>query len=227
MTVAAGWRAPTRAAKGEPRASSHASSRAKLGPRSIAFFDFDNTLIHGDVGLLFGRDLYSKGRARRTRGGRVALFLRHLPYLTGMALQASLYKLHARRRSSLVRSSYKGLRGIDAAEFYAAMDAFSHDQVAPRIYPDMAERIRRHVAQGTQCVIVTTGIEPLVAHCVRHLPDPVEVIGCTLLEKEGRLTGKVEGPLFGLDKANILKAYCKAQRVDPGEIEIQHARQFR
>lgn len=188
-----------------------------VGPRAIAFFDFDNTLIHGDAGPLFGRTLYSKRRARRKRGGRAILFLRHLPYITGMALQAGLYKLHARRRSSLVRSSYKGLRGVRADEFYASMDAFAHEHVAPRIYAEMAERIRRHVDDGTQCVIITTGMEPLVEHCVRHLPAPAEVIGCTLGERNGRLTGRVEGPLFGLDKANILKAYCKAQGVDPGD----------
>lgn len=198
-----------------PRAKAAKGKPAR--PGSIAFFDFDNTLIHGDAGPLFGRALYSKRRARRTPGGRAALFLRHLPYITGMATQAVLYKLRARRRSSLVRSSYKGLRGVTATEFYDAMGEFARECVAPRVYPEMAERVRRHVAEGTRCVVITTGMEPLVEHCVRHLPGPVEVIGCILLERDGRLTGHVEGPLFGQDKANILKAYCKAQGVDPGD----------
>lgn len=185
--------------------------------RSIAFFDFDNTIIHGDAGPLFGKTLYGKRRARRTRMGRAQLFLRYLPYIVGMTAQAGLYKVHARRRSSLVRSSYKGLRGVRSEDFYEAMDTFVHEAVVPRIYPEMAERIRDHVAQGTACVIITTGMEPLVEHCVRHLPAPVHVIGCILRERNGRLTGRVEGPLFGVDKANILKAYCKALDVDPAD----------
>lgn len=186
-------------------------------PRSLAFFDFDNTIIHGDAGPLFGRALYGRRRAARKRIGRAALFLRHLPYISGMALQAGLYTVGARRRSSLVRSSYKGLRGTDARDFYDAMQHFVDETVAPRIYPEIAVRIARHAAEGTPCVIITTGMEPLVEHAVRHLPAPVHVIGCILMEKGGRLTGHVEGPLFGVDKANILKAYCKALDVDPGD----------
>ena len=186
-------------------------------PKSLAFFDFDNTIIHGDAGPLFGRALYGRRRAARKRIARAALFLRYLPFISGMAVQAGLYKLHARRRSNLVRSSYKGLRGMAAKDLYESMQAFVDESVAPRIYPEIAERIRRHAADGTPCVIITTGMEPLVERCVRHLPAPVHVIGCILLEKDGRLTGRVEGPLFGVDKANILKAYCKALDVDPAD----------
>lgn len=184
-------------------------------PRSIAFFDFDNTIIHGDAGPLFGRALYSRRRAERKRVGRAVLFLRHLPFISGMALQAGLYKMRARRRSSIVRSAYKGLRGVGTPHFYDSMPAFVDAKVVPRIYPEIADRIRRHQAEGTRCVIVTTGMEPLVRHCARHLPGDVEVIGCTLKERDGVLTGEVEGPLFGVDKANILKAYCRALGVDP------------
>lgn len=184
-------------------------------PSSLAFFDFDNTIIHGDAGPLFGRALYGQRRATRKRVGRVFLFLRHIPFIAAMAMQAFLYKLHARRRSSIVRSAYKGLRGLDAREFYNAMGQFVDEKVAPRIYGEMALRIRRHADEGTACVIITTGMEPLVEQCVRHLPAPVTVIGCHLLQRKGKLTGRVEGPLFGVDKANILKAYCKALGVDP------------
>ena len=201
-----------------PAAKASGPPRAAGGqPTALAFFDFDNTIIHGDAGPLFGRALFSRQRAARKRIGRAALFLRYMPFITGMAVQAGLYKLHARRRSSLVRSSYKGLRGADAKEFYQAMQRFADEAVAPRIYPEVAERIRRHAAEGTACVIITTGMEVLVERCVRHLPAPVHVIGCILDEKRGKLTGRVEGPLFGVDKANILKAYCKALGVDPAD----------
>lgn len=192
-----------------------AVGRAWPKPRALAFFDFDNTIIHGDAGPLFGRALYSRERAQRKRVARAVLFLRHLPFISGMAVQAGLYKVRARRRSSLVRSSYKGLRGVGSPHFYASMQAFVDEAVAPRIYPELAERIRRHVQDGVACVIITTGMEPLVQRSVRHLPAPVHVIGCTLGEKDGKLTGEVDGPMFGLDKANILRAYCKALGIDP------------
>ena len=49
---------------------------APAAPRGAAFFDFDNTLIHGDAGPLFGEDLFAARRARRSRLGRAGLFLR-------------------------------------------------------------------------------------------------------------------------------------------------------
>ena len=82
-------------------------------PRGVAFFDFDNTLIHGDAGPLFGRSLFSARLHERGRLGRARLRARYAPYILWMGLQAGLYKVRARRRSNLVRSAYRGLKGIE------------------------------------------------------------------------------------------------------------------
>jgi phosphoserine phosphatase len=64
--------------------------------------------------------------------------------------------------------------------------------------------------------VITTGMETLVKGAVRHVGSGIEVIGCGLLSgKKGKLTGRVVGPLFGVDKANIIAAYCRALGVDP------------
>lgn len=186
-------------------------------PTGVAFFDFDNTLIDGDAGPLFGRSLYAARRAQGTRLVRAGLFLRHVPYVSSMAVQAGLYKVRARRRSNLVRSAYKGLRGLRTEDFYSAMKDFVDHEVRRRIYPELVRHIRDHLAAGRRCVVVTTGMEPLVERALVHFPKGVEVIGCTLHERKGRLTGHVDGPLFGVDKANIVKAYCKALRIEPGD----------
>ncbi len=186
-------------------------------PSGIAFFDFDNTLIHGDAGPLFGRSLFSGQLHERRFLGRVALRTRYLPYITWMGLQAGLYKLRARKRSSIVRSAYMGLKRVPAAEFDARVDAFVDQEVPPRIYPEVRRHIERHLAAGRRCVVITTGMEPLVRRAVRHFPPGLEVIGCRLLSRGGKLTGKVVGPLFGVDKANILDAYARALGVDPAD----------
>jgi phosphoserine phosphatase len=36
-----------------------------------------------------------------------------------------------------------------------------------------------------------------------------------MMERNGRLTGDVLGPLFGVDKANILDAYARALGISP------------
>lgn len=184
-------------------------------PPGIAFFDFDYTLIHGDAGPLFGRSLFTAQLHERRFWGRVRLRLRFLPYALWMGLQAGLYKLRARKRSSIVRSAYRALKGVPVAEFDGRLDAFVDAEIPPRVYPEVREHVERHLAAGRRCVVITTGMEPLVQRAIRHFPPGMEVIGCRMLTREGRLTGRVVGPLFGVDKANILDAYCRALGVDP------------
>ncbi|MHB1261089.1 MAG: HAD family hydrolase [Thermoplasmatota archaeon] len=184
-------------------------------PPGVAFFDFDNTLIHGDAGPHFGRSLFSARLHERGKWGRAKLRARYGPYITWMALQAVLYKLHARRRSSLVRSAYLGLKGIPAGELEPLLAAFVDREIPALVYPEMRKIVQRHQADGLRCVVITTGMETLVKGAVRHVAPGIEVIGCRLLDRRGKLTGRVVGPLFGVDKANILDAYCRALGVDP------------
>jgi HAD superfamily hydrolase (TIGR01490 family) len=181
----------------------------------VAFFDFDNTLIHGDAGPLFGRSLFSARLHERGLWGRAKLRTRYAPYILWMGLQAGLYKLRARRRSNLVRSAYRGLKGIPVAEFDPLIAAFADSEVGALVFPEMKAIVAKHQADGLRCVVITTGMETLVQRAVRHVGPGIEVIGCRLLDKRGKLTGHVVGPLFGVDKANILDAYCRALGVDP------------
>ncbi len=132
-----------------------------------------------------------------------------------MGLQAGLYKLRARRRSNLVRSAYRGLKGIPAGELDPLVAAFVDREIPALVYPAMREIVHGHQADGLRCVVITTGMETLVKGAVRHVAPGIEVIGCRLLDRRGKLTGRVVGPLFGVDKANILDAYCRALGVDP------------
>lgn len=185
-------------------------------PTGVAFFDFDNTLIHGDAGPLFGRSLFRARLHERRWLGRVRLRARYLPYILWMALQAGLYKVRARRRSSLVRSAYRGLKGVLVAEFDDLLASFVDAEIPGRIYPELRAEVERHLAAGRRCVVITTGMEPLVRRALRHFPDGMEVIGCRMQARKGKLTGRVVGPLFGVDKANILDAYARALGVAPG-----------
>lgn len=201
-------------AKAPPRKTPR-GAKSVAPPSGVAFFDFDNTLIHGDAGPLFGRSLFSARLHERGKWGRAKLRARYGPYIFSMALQAALYKLRARRRSNLVRSAYRGLRGIPVAEFEPLLEAFVEREVPRLVYPEMRDIVRRHQADGLRCVVITTGMETLVKGAVHHVAPGIEVIGCRLLDRRGRLTGRVIGPLFGVDKANILDAYCRALGIDP------------
>lgn len=192
---------------------------------SFAFFDFDNTLIAGDAGPLFGRYLLAWRRLqlRATKSGirRILsiwwLNLRLTPYFIWMAVQVALYKLGARRRSAVIRSAYRGLRGVPVETFEGLLDEFVAEVIPARVYPSMVEEIVRHQQAGRRVVVVTTGLEKLISRCLRHFPPGVELIGCRMQEKRGKLTGRVVGPLFGVDKANIILAFCRATHTQAHE----------
>ena len=142
--------------------------------------------------------------------------MRYIPFVSWMAVQSLFYHVGLAKRSTIVRTAYRGLRGVKVDQFNGLLDAFVRDELPPRVYADMVKVIADHQAMGRRCVIITTGMERLVERALAaHFPPGVELIGCRLLERRGRLTGKVVGPLFGVDKANILHAYCRALRADP------------
>jgi alcohol-forming fatty acyl-CoA reductase len=173
----------------------------------VAFFDFDNTLIHGDAGPLFGQHLYVDHRRER---GFVRTYARYLPFFSWMSVQAAFYKAGAVRRSTIVRNAYRGLKGVPVAHLNAALADFVADVIPQRRYPEMVREITQHQAAGRRVVVVTTGMEVLVRLALQHFPPGIDVIGCRLAERNGRLTGKVTGTLYGVDKANILTAYTRA-----------------
>lgn len=191
-----------------------------------AFFDFDKTVIHGDAGPQFGAWLFNLRRARtRERHRRTvaaakrgAMWLRLVPFVSWMTVQSSLYRVGAVRRSTIVRNAYRGLKGVPVAALDDLMEQFAQEHLQPLVYPAIVREMESHIAAGRRCVIITTGMERLVEKCLPFLPDGVELLGCRLEERRGRLTGRVvSGPLYGADKANILLAFCRVARVDPAE----------
>ncbi|MHB8633606.1 MAG: HAD family hydrolase [Thermoplasmatota archaeon] len=178
----------------------------------MAFFDFDNTLIEGDAGPLFGWYLFlwRRHELEGHRWRRLWLWTRYLPFIAGMGVQLVFYRFGAVRRSTIVRASYQGLKRVPAAAFYGLMDEFAEEALVPRIYPEMRAELLRHMAQGGRCVVVTTGIEVLVRKVLDRIDSRIELIGCRMIAKKGCLTGDVEGPVYGLDKANIIHAFARA-----------------
>ncbi len=203
-----------------------ASDAASSVPVGYAFFDFDNTILHGDAGPLFGKHLLREEsqRLRQRRPGpkravqRARFWTGVLTFGAWMSAQSALYKLRAVRRSTIVRSAYRGLKNVPAEWFMGQMGDFAESNLKPRFYPEVLQEMQEHEAAGRTCVIVTTGMEVLVEHCLKWLPENTQLIGCSLEIDGDRITGNVtQGPLYGQDKANIILAYCKATGVDPAD----------
>lgn len=192
----------------------------RLRPKApIAFFDFDHTLIDADAGPLFGWYLFKERRHGLVGHPwrRMRMWIRYVPFFTWMGVQGALYALHAVRRSTIVRGAYRGLKGVSVSEFTGLLQNYADEALVPRIYPSMRRVIQEHLAAGRQCMVITTGMDVLIRPVLDAIDPRIGLIGCRLHAKDGRLTGDVDGPLFGKDKANILHAVCRALDVETSE----------
>lgn len=197
---------------------------APTGPRSAAFFDFDNTLLHGDAGVIFGWTLADYGytlgshlppreRSRHNRQVRAQI--------AGIVGKGMTYKaLHAvgvMKRSKLIELTYRFLEGLPAAEMSARMERVWNEKLRERLYPEMLHVIEEHRKAGRRIVIVTTGLRELVEHSRKVLGEDVEVIGVTMRAHEGVWQGLVDGPLYGVHKATAVAEYAAKNGIDLSE----------
>lgn len=189
--------------------------------RAAAFFDFDKTLLHGDAGVIFGWTLggwaLAKGRdlppSERRRYN--AVVAGHIARTVGTGLAwRTLNAVGILKRSELVERSYRFLEGFPAAEMTERMARVWNEKLEERLYPAMRAVLDRHRREGRRIVIVTTGLRELVEHSRKVLGEDVDVIGAEMRHKDGVWEGTVEGPLYGVHKAEAVRAYAAKHDVD-------------
>lgn len=191
-------------------------------PRSAAFFDFDRTLLHGDAGVIFGFTLaewgYAQGRDLTGRA-RVEHHAKMSAQIAGRVGKGAAYRtlnaLGVIKRSRLLELTYRFLEGLPAAEMSQRMEHVWNERLRERLYPQMLETIERHRKEGRRIVIVTTGLQELVAHSKEVLGEDVDVIGAHMrATPDGLWEGRVDGPLYGVHKAAAVALWAATNGVD-------------
>ena len=191
--------------------------------RSAAFFDFDHTLLDGDASVIFGWTLMAWGYERgidlkgTDRRKHVVATTAHVAATVGKgAIYRSLNAVGLLKRSRLIELSYAFLKDMPAEEMTRRMERVWNEKLARRVYPRMREILDEHRRAGRRIVIVTTGLRELVEYSKRTLGSDIDVIGVEMLVKEGVWLGSVEGPLYGVQKAEAVERWAKERGVDLG-----------
>lgn len=190
-------------------------------PQAAAFFDFDHTLLHGDAGMIFGRTLmeYSFERGIHLRGrertNHVIATGAHIAGNVGKGMfYRSLNAVGIMKRSELIERLYRMLKDLPAEEMGRRMERVWNERIRQRLYPEMVALLDKHRKAGRRIVIVTTGMRELVLHATKTLGDDIEVIGVEMHAKDGVWLGSVEGPLYGVHKADAVRAWALQHNVD-------------
>lgn len=149
---------------------------------TIAFFDFDGTLLRGDSGLLCApaaarSGLVHPGPALRYVGAR------------------RLYSVGLVSRERAYAVAFEIYRGESLPFLRETFARFHREILAPRLAPAVLERVEEHRRAGDALVVLT-----LSAHFVAE-PFGREarfdaVLGTRLEERDGLCTGAIDGPLF-------------------------------
>jgi HAD superfamily hydrolase (TIGR01490 family) len=186
-----------------------------------AFFDFDRTLVDTDGGVLFGQELIRIYRRRilADRPGTLGWFVRAISYhlrllwliLRGLFARL-LYYLRIIKRSRLVAVAFAGMKGLSVDEVRLLAHDFTDEVLRHRMFPEALRLMHWHRDQGHRVIIATTNMRLLVEHMKRHAPVD-DVIGTDLLADKGIATGRIQGPTYGVEKADAIRRYAHERNI--------------
>jgi HAD superfamily hydrolase (TIGR01490 family) len=174
---------------------------APRGRRTAAFFDFDGTLIDG----------YSAMAMMQHRAQRRELSPLEVAKLMMVGLEASVGRADFER---FMRVGVEAFRGRQADDLDEMGERLMRAVLGGCLYPEGWELVAAHRRRGHTVVIATSALPFQVAPLARELG--IEHVLCTRLgEKDGVLSGEVEGPiLWGPGKAAAVRAFAREQRLD-------------
>jgi len=170
-------------------------------PNVGAFFDMDKTLIAENSGSLYMQYRYQRGEI----GG--------LELLKGLGAYLQ-YKLGVLDIRNWTKNMMIQFRGQSEAELEEEAAVWFEEMVAPTIYPEAAELVRKHQDMGHVVAIVSGATKFVVRPLARRLG--IEHLLYTRLEVEdGLFTGRVIEPIcFEEGKIYWLQQFIEEHHID-------------
>src|ERR1700736_6901470 len=194
-------RSPPPRATGRPGAGAGVAG-SPHGPKVGAFFDLDGTLVAGFTGVIMTQD-----RMRRREIG-VGEFLG--------VVQAALN--HQLGRADFEQLIYRGasmMRGRSLEDIDELGERLFVQHVVSRIYPEMRELVRAHMARGHTVVLSSSALTVQVEPVARFLGIDKVLSNRFETDDDGILTGGVLKPIiWGPGKANAVQKFAADNDVD-------------
>jgi putative phosphoserine phosphatase / 1-acylglycerol-3-phosphate O-acyltransferase len=175
---------------------------SRPGPEIGAFFDLDGTLVAGFTGVILTQD-----RFRRREIG-IGEFL--------SVVQSALnHQLGRADFEDLVHKGASMLRGRSLSDLDEIGERLFVQKIVSRIYPEMRELVRAHMARGHTVVLSSSALTIQVEPVARFLGIKNILSNRFEVDDEGRLTGRVLKPiLWGPGKARAVQEFAANNGVD-------------
>ncbi len=172
------------------------------GPEVGAFFDLDGTLVAGFTGVIMTRDRL------RHRQMSVGEFI-------GMVQAGLNHQLGRSEFEDLIGKGARMLRGNSLADIDELAERLFVQKIVSRIYPEMRELVRAHMARGHTVVLSSSALTVQVEPVARFLGIDNVLSNKFEVDEEGLLTGEVRRPIiWGPGKARAVQGFATKYGVD-------------
>jgi len=166
------------------------------GPQVGAFFDLDGTLVAGFTAVILTRDRFRKGDMG-------------VGELIGMIAAGLNHQLGRMEFEDLIGRAAEALRGRSYSDLRQIGERLFAEKIEKRIYPEMRELVRAHLARGHTVVLSSSALTIQADPVARFLGIPNELTNRFEVDGDGVLTGKVVQPiLWGAGKARAVQDYA-------------------
>ncbi|NOS99716.1 MAG: HAD-IB family hydrolase [Phycisphaerales bacterium] len=181
--------------------------------REAAFFDVDGTLVATHI-------VHQFVHVRRwLAGGGDWRFRLWLAFFYARCLRYAYLDRVSRTRMNI--AFYRNYAGLDAKRVREAARDCLERVLRPNLYREALACVTDHVRRGHRIVLVTGSIDFLIEPLAGHLREVcgckagIDVVARTLVVRDGRFTGELDGaPLGESEKARELAAYAERVGID-------------
>ncbi|WP_163722809.1 HAD-IB family hydrolase/lysophospholipid acyltransferase family protein [Mycolicibacterium psychrotolerans] len=172
------------------------------GPQVGAFFDLDGTLVAGFTGVVMTQD-----RLRR-RQMSVGEFI-------GMVQAGLNHQLGRSEFEDLIGKGARMLRGNSVDDIDELAERLFVQKIVGRIYPEMRQLVRAHMARGHTVVLSSSALTVQVEPVARFLGIDNVLSNKFETDENGLITGEVQRPIiWGPGKARAVQEFAAANSVD-------------
>ncbi|MET4432671.1 HAD-IB family hydrolase [Mycolicibacterium sp. 624] len=172
------------------------------GPEIGAFFDLDGTLVAGFTGVLMTQDRLRRGQMS------VGEFI-------GMVQAGLNHQLGRSEFEDLIGKGARMLHGNSLSDLDELGERLFVQSVQKRIYPEMREMVRAHMARGHTVVLSSSALTVQVEPVARFLGISNVLSNKFETDDDGLITGEVQRPIiWGPGKARAVQKFSAENGVD-------------
>ncbi len=190
---------------------------AENSPGEAAFFDVDGTLVSTHIvhQYVFARKMLAHDRGWASR-------MMHPLWFAAFTVRCLQYLYLDRvSRTRMNIAFYRNYANLPADGVRAVAGDCLERVLKPNLFPAGFACVGEHLKAGRHVVLVTGSIDFFIAPLAQHFaqchdvsPQSVRVLARTLVEREGRFTGALDGPPIGEgEKAEVIQKYAHEEGI--------------